>query len=148
MKLIVMLVRCSVDFCSVSRLIPFEEPIQNSFAQKNNKLRRLIQRTDEVNIVRSVVPVKDLSGYDIDTKFFNKGLKHSFTDKNRYVKRNIAVEFELLAIRVGSNVSAENKENFTSFCVATRKSLHSTCTRIEMIHSRTEKKPRHSGSVW
>ena len=85
------------------------------FRTKNNKLRRLIRRTDEVNFVQTVVPVKNLSGFDVDTSCFNKGLRHSFTDKNRYVKRNLAVELEQLAIRVDSNVPSEEKENFHEF---------------------------------
>ena len=85
------------------------------FRTKNNKLRRLIRRTDEVNFVPTVVPVKNLSGFDVDTSCFSKGLRHSFTDKNRFVKRNVAVELEQLAVRVDSNVPSEKKEEFHEF---------------------------------
>ena len=85
------------------------------FRTKNNKLRRLIRRTDEVNFVSTVVPVKNLSGFDVDTSCFDKGLRHSFTDKNRFVKRNVAVELEHLAVRVNSNVPSEKKEELHEF---------------------------------
>ena len=43
------------------------------------------------------VPVINLSSKDLDTKPLKYGLHHIFTDKNKCVKRNIAVELELLA---------------------------------------------------
>ena len=43
------------------------------------------------------VPVLNLSTENINTAPLRYELHHSFTDKNKYVKRNVATEFEILA---------------------------------------------------
>ena len=62
---------------------------------KNKKLHKLISNKKSNKKKDSyTVPVINLSSEDLDTKPLKYGLHHSFTDKNKYVKRNIAVELE------------------------------------------------------
>ena len=82
---------------------------------KNGKLNKLIDNFHKDTFTLSTVPTKNLSSYAIDTKCLNMGLQHSYTDKNKYVKQNIAVEFEHLAISVDKDIPPENKENFHEF---------------------------------
>ena len=55
------------------------------------------------------VPVINLSSEDLDTKPLKYGLHHSFTDKNKYVKRNIAVDLESLAMSLDKFVDKSLK---------------------------------------
>jgi hypothetical protein len=43
------------------------------------------------------------------------GLHHSFVDKSKYVKANLATEFESLVYRVGNTVEPEDLEDFHHF---------------------------------
>ena len=61
---------------------------------KNSKLFRLIPRMKDSQYQ---VPVLNLSTENINTAPLRYELHHSFTDKNKYVKRNVATEFEILA---------------------------------------------------
>ena len=64
--------------------------------RKNNKLRilslKILKNQDSYQ-----VPVINLSSQVLDTKPLKYGLHQSFTDKNKFVKRNVAVELESLA---------------------------------------------------
>ena len=42
------------------------------------------------------------------------GLNHSFTDKSKSIKRDLAVEFESLTASVDELVTQEQKEEFTT----------------------------------
>ena len=57
---------------------------------KNNKIRN--RRPKHANKT-SQVPVKNLSDYDIDTSSLKYGLNHSFIDKNKFIKRDLAVQY-------------------------------------------------------
>ena len=50
--------------------------------------------------------------YDIDSSCLKYGLYHSFSDKHRFVKRNLDVELESLAASADEVVSPEVKEEF------------------------------------
>ena len=63
----------------------------------------------------SQVPVKNLSDYDIDTPSLKYGLHHSFIDKNKFIKRDLAVEFESLVTTVDELATPEQKEDFHKF---------------------------------
>ena len=76
---------------------------------KNNKIRN--RRPKHVNKT-SQAPVKNLPDYDIDTSSLKYGLHHSFTDKNKFIKRDLAVEFESLVTTVDELVTPEQKEEF------------------------------------
>lgn len=78
-------------------------------------MSRLTGRLDQVIYTKSSVPIKNLSSYVLDTTCLNNGLNHCFIDKNKFVKRNIAVELESLAHIVDSNVPAEVKEDFHEY---------------------------------
>ena len=43
------------------------------------------------------------------------GLKQCFGDKNRHIKKDIAVEFETLCSSVDKVISPDDKENFQEF---------------------------------
>ena len=78
---------------------------------KNNKI---IVRTKHANKT-SQVPVKNLSDYGIDTSSLKYGLNYSFIDKNKFIKRDLAVEFESLVTTVDELVTPEQKEKFHEF---------------------------------
>ena len=42
-------------------------------------------------------------------------LKQCFVDKNKYIKKDIDVEFETLCSSVDKDISADDKENFHEF---------------------------------
>ena len=79
---------------------------------KNNKIRN--RRPKHANKT-SQVPVKNLSDYDIDTSSLKYGLNHSFIDKNKFIKRDLAVQFESLFRSVDELVTQERKEEFREF---------------------------------
>ena len=63
------------------------------FKTKNNKIRN--RRPKHANKT-SQVPVKNLSDYDMDMSSLKYGLNHSFIDKDKSIKKDLAVEFESL----------------------------------------------------
>ena len=66
------------------------------------------------------VPVLNLSTENINTAPLRYELHHSFTDKNKYVKRNVAVELETLAIVLDSHITQREKASFHEYlCSAT-----------------------------
>ena len=79
---------------------------------KNNKIRN--RRPKHANKT-SQVPVKNLSDYDIDTSSLKYGLNHSFIDKNKFIKRDLEVEFESLVTSVDELVTQEQEEEFHEF---------------------------------
>ena len=79
------------------------------------KLEKLINRFDDVRVVNVKAPVKNLSNFTLDTSCFHVGLHHCFTDKNRFVKRNVAVELEHVAICVNESVPSEEREQLHEF---------------------------------
>ena len=62
-----------------------------------------------------MVPVINLSSEDLDMKPLKYGLRHSFTNKNKYVKRNIAVELESLATSLDKFADQSLKEFFHEY---------------------------------
>ena len=66
------------------------------------------------------VPFLNLSTENINTAPLQYGLHHSFTDKNKYVKRNVAVELETLARVLDAHVTHTENESFHEYlCPAT-----------------------------
>ena len=61
------------------------------------------------------VPFLNLSTENINTAPLQYGLHHSFTDKNKYVKRNVAVELETLARVLDAHVTCTEKESFHEY---------------------------------
>ena len=80
---------------------------------KNKKLHQLIpNKKSKKNKNSYTIPVISLSSEDLDTKPLKYGLHHSFTDKNKYVKRNIALELESLVRSLIKFVDQSLKEFF------------------------------------
>ena len=52
---------------------------------------------------------------NIDTSSLKYGLHHSFIDKNKFIKEDLAVEFESLVTTVDELVTPEQKEEFHEF---------------------------------
>ena len=79
---------------------------------KNSKLFRLIPRKKDS---RYQVSVLNLLTENINTTPLRYGLHHSFTDKNKYIKRNVAVEIETLARFLDPHVPHREKEYFHEY---------------------------------
>ena len=62
----------------------------------------------------------------IDISLSEHGLKQCFVDKNKYIKKDIAVEFEILCCSIEKDILPDDKENFHEFL---RSATH-TFTRI------------------
>ena len=61
------------------------------------------------------MPVINLSSQVLDTKPLKYGLHQSFTDQNKFDKRNVAVELEALAASLNHYVEQPNKEAFQEY---------------------------------
>ena len=85
-----------------------------SFKTKNKKINILCKQKKPDPAVYEV-PVINLSDVDVDIKELRKGLNYCFIDKNKFVKVNLAAEFEMLAEKVDKSVIPEEKENFHNF---------------------------------
>ena len=57
----------------------------------------------------------NLSTENINTAPLRYGLHHSFTDKNKYFKRNVAIELETLARILDAHVTHTEKESFHEY---------------------------------
>ena len=81
---------------------------------KNNKLHRLISqkpfKRNDYNI-----PVVNLSSEELDVEKLRYGLYHSYTNKNKYIKRDIAVKFETLATILDPFLNQNSKETFHEY---------------------------------
>ena len=89
---------------------------ENTFqlSTKNRKLRNLRPKQSSYN--SSKVPIINLSSVQsIDISPFEYGLKQCFADKNKYIKKDITVEFEHLCSSVDKDISPDDKENFHEF---------------------------------
>ena len=51
----------------------------------------------------------------IDISPLEHGLKQCFEEKNKYIKKDIAVEFETLCSSVDKDISPDDKENLHEF---------------------------------
>ena len=81
----------------------------NQLKCKDKNLRRLMSQkpinTDNYNI-----PVVSLSSYELDVSGLKYGLHQSFTDRNKHIKRNIAVEFEALSSKLDPFINDNSKD--------------------------------------
>ena len=80
--------------CIVNIISALRKENKSQLRCKNTKLFRLIPRKKDS---RYQVLILNLSTENINTTPLRYGLHRSFTDKNKYVKRNVAVELETLA---------------------------------------------------
>ena len=85
------------------------------FLFKDN-IKQLIIKNGKINKLRPeedrsyTVPIINISSYAVNTIPLRYGLNYSFVDKNRYVKRDIAVEFENLISLIDDNINDNNKQ--------------------------------------
>ena len=63
-------------------------------------------------------PVISSSSQVLDTKPLKYGLHQSFTDKNKFVKRSVAVELEGLAASLDHYVKPSDKEAFHEYLLS------------------------------
>ena len=90
--------------------------IKNTLSIKSKKLFHLKKKIPPINVILSArVPVINLSDYDFDMEGFKYGLHHCFVDKNKSVKRKIAVELENIVHLVQKDVSSKNMEYFHEY---------------------------------
>ena len=61
------------------------------------------------------IPVLNLSPASLDLSLLKYGLHQSSVDKHKYVKRNIAVEMESIALWLDNYVDFSMKETFHEF---------------------------------
>ena len=79
---------------------------------KNSELFRLIPRKKDS---RYQVSVLNLLTENINTTPLRYGLHQSFTDKNKYVKINVSVEFETLTGFLDPHFTHREKESFHKY---------------------------------
>ena len=78
---------------------------------KNKKLQKLIsQKSFKWNDYN--IPAVNLSSEELDVEKLRYGLHHSYANKNNFIKRDIAVEFETLATALEPFVNHSSKETF------------------------------------
>ena len=86
----------------------------NQLKCKNKKLRRLITQK-QINRDNYNRPVVNLFPHELDVSGLKYGSHQSFTDKNKHIKRNIAVEFEALSSKLDPFINDDSKENFHEY---------------------------------
>ena len=89
----------------------------DSFRTKNEKISKLVRQS---NIRESVytIPIINLSTLVLlsaEKDQLKLGLDYSFTDKNKYIKKNLAANFESISARVAGKIDNEEKEDFHEF---------------------------------
>ena len=91
-------------------------PVWKQLPCKNKKLHKpMSNKKSNKKKDPYKVLVINLSSKDLNTKPLKYGLHHSFTDKNKYVKRNIAVELDSWAASAGKSVDQSLKEFFHEY---------------------------------
>ena len=89
-------------------------PNLEQLKRKNNKLRILSLKVSKYHNSYQVLVI-NLSSQVLDTKPLKHGLHQSFTDKNKFVKRNVAVELESLACSLDHYAEESNNEAFYEY---------------------------------
>ena len=82
---------------------------------KNKKLHNLKIKFNKLPKDKYNIPVLNLSSESLDLSLLKYGLNQSFVDKNNYVKRNVTVEMESIAVRLDKYVDVSMKETFHEF---------------------------------
>ena len=86
----------------------------NQLKWKHKKLCRLILQKP-INRDNYNIPVVKLSSHKLDVSGLKYDLHQSFTDKNKHIKRNIAVELEALSSNSDPFINNDSKENFHEY---------------------------------
>ena len=98
--------------CIVNIISALHKENKSQLRCKNRKLFRLIPGKKDS---RYQTPVLNLSTENINTTPLRYGLHHSFTDKNKYVKINVAVVLETSAGFLDPHVTHREKESFHEY---------------------------------
>ena len=83
--------------------------------RKNNKIHNLKIKFNKLPKDKYNIPVLNLSSELVDLSSLKYGLHQSFVDKNKYVKRNVAVEMESVSVRLDKYIDVSMKETFDEF---------------------------------
>ena len=86
---------------------------------KNKKLHNLTTSTPK-KLDSYKIPGINLSTENLDTEPLRYGLHHSYVDKNKNVKRNVATESESLSIILDKYINPWSKGNFHEYLRAAR----------------------------
>lgn len=92
----------------------------DSFKTKNKKIDRMRRQKRPKKEDMYRVPVINLSSVTLseeESEALRYGLQHSFIDRNKYIKQNLAVEMEALADNTNDKVKQEDKETYHEFLV-------------------------------
>ena len=82
---------------------------------KNKKMHNLKIKVNKLPKDKYNIPVLNLSSASLDLSLLKYGLHQSFVDKHKYVKRNVAVEMESIALWLDNYVDFSMKETFHEF---------------------------------
>ena len=91
-----------------------------SFRTKNKKIDRLKKEKIPKKQDSYRVPIINLSNVtltDEQTEALRYGMHHSYIDRNKYIKQNLAVEIEALVDSTNGKVRQEDKENYHEFLI-------------------------------
>ena len=104
----------------------------SSFKGKKQKKLIALSNTTQNKINAYDVPVINLSSIQLTDKELNQlsfGLDHSYVDKNKHIKNNLAANFESLAQAVDSETLNQEKEDFhellRAYCDILTKNVYS-----------------------
>ena len=86
----------------------------NQLKCKNKELHRLISQ-ETIKRGSYNIPVINLPSHELDVSGLKYGLHQIFTDKNKYIKRNLAVQFEALSPTLDPFINDDSKENFHDY---------------------------------
>ena len=89
----------------------------STFKTKNKKLLALSNTTkNKINVYDlPVINVPSVEHSDKELNQLSFGLDHSYMDKNKHGKKNLAANFKSLDQTVNSEISNEDKEDFHKF---------------------------------
>ena len=90
----------------------------SSLRTKNKKIHNLLQLKNKNIFSKYSVPVINLSSYELSStelKQLKLGLHHSFIDRNKHIKKNLAANLESVAQRTLNDVNHTQLEDFHEF---------------------------------
>ena len=82
---------------------------------KNKKLRNLKIKFNKLSKNKYNIPVLNLSSESLNLPSLKYGFHQSFVEKNKYVKRNVVVEMDSLAVRLDIFIDVSMKKTFHEF---------------------------------
>ena len=91
-----------------------------SFKTKNKKLRNLLSKNSTNRIKYSALVVNLSNNYltEKERVQLSFSLEHSFVDKNKHIKKNLAANLEVVAEKVTYSLDKEVREDFHELLIA------------------------------